>query len=58
MLSEAAVEQGYYDRGFGNKVKALAYQKLIKTLFPEGLCALCDTGRYYDMLGHIHDTKD
>ena len=58
MPSEKAVADGYYDRGFGNKVKAVAYQKLIKTLFPEELCALCDTGRYYDMLGHIYDTKE
>ena len=26
MPSENAVTQGYYDRGFGNKAKALAYQ--------------------------------
>ncbi len=58
MPSEKAVADGYYDRGFGNKAKAVAYQKLIKTLFPEELCALCDTGRYYDMFGHIYDTKE
>ena len=57
MPSEKAVAEGYYDRGF-NKAKALAYQKLIKTLFTEELCALCDTGRYYDMFGHIFDTKE
>lgn len=27
MPSEKAVADGYYDRGFGNKVKAVAYQK-------------------------------
>ncbi len=58
MPAEKAVAEGYYDRGFSNKAKALAYQKLIKTLFPEDLCALCDTGRYYDMLGHIYHTKE
>jgi hypothetical protein len=48
----------YYDRGFGNKTKALAYQKLIKTLFPGEFCALCDTGKYYDAFGHIYRTKE
>ena len=58
MPPDAAVEQGYYNRGFGNKQKALAYQKLIKTLFPDDPCALCDTGRYYDMLGHIYHNNE
>jgi hypothetical protein len=58
MPSEKATEEGYFDRCFGNKKKALAYQKLIKTLFPDESCALCDTGRYYDALGHIYQTKE
>jgi hypothetical protein len=49
MPSEKAVADGYFDRGFSNKAKAL---------FPDELCALCDTGRYYDAFGHIYDTKD
>lgn len=31
---------------------------MIKTLFTKELCALCDTGRYYDMFGHIYDTRE
>ena len=58
MPSEKAVNEGYFDRGFGNKAKALAYQKLIKTLFPDDVCGLCDTGRYYDAFGHIYSTKN
>jgi len=58
MPSSTAVADGYYDRGFGNKQKALVYQKFIKTLFPDEVCALCDTGRYYDMQGHIYNSKD
>jgi hypothetical protein len=58
MPCEKAVADGYCDRGFGNKAKALAYQKLIKTLFPSEPCALCDTGRYYDAHGHIYHSKE
>jgi hypothetical protein len=58
MPSEAAVAEGYFDRGFSNKARAFAYQKLIKTLFPGDLCALCDTGRYYDAFGHIYHTRE
>ncbi len=58
MPSDKAIADGYFDRGFSNKAKAVAYQKLIKTLFPDELCALCDTGRYYDAFGHIYHTKD
>lgn len=58
MPGEKAVADGYCDRGFGNKVKALAYQKLIKTLFPGEPCALCDTGKYYDAHGHIFHSKE
>ena len=58
MPSEKAVAEGYYDRGFGNKAKALTYQKLIKMLYSDEPCALCDTGRYYDAFGHIYATKE
>jgi hypothetical protein len=58
MPSEKAVADGYFDRGFSNKAKALVYQKMIKSLFPDELCALCDTGRYYDAFGHVYDTKN
>jgi len=58
MPSEKAVAEAINDRGFGNKAKALAYQKLIKTLYPDEPCALCDTGRYYDAFGHIYATKE
>ena len=58
MPSDKAIAEGYFDRGFGNKAKAVAYQKLIKTLFPDELCALCDTGLYYDAHGHIYRSKD
>jgi hypothetical protein len=53
-----AVAEGYFNRSFGNKAKAFAYQKLVKTLFPDEPCALCDTGRYYDAHGHIYATKE
>ena len=58
MPPEQAEADGYFSRGFGNKAKALAYQKLIKTLFPDEPCALCDPGRYDDTHGHIYDTKE
>ena len=58
MPSGKAVKNGYLDRGFGNKAKALVYQKMIQTLFPDETCALCDTGRYYDAFGHIYDSKN
>jgi len=58
MPPEKAEAEGYFTRGFGNKAKALAYQKLIKTLYPDEPCALCDTGRYYDTKDHIYDTKE
>lgn len=58
MPPDKAVEQGYFNRSFGNKTKAVAYQKLIKTLFPDEPCALCDTGKYYDAFGHIYRSKD
>ena len=58
MPCEAAAVEGYFDRGFGSKAQALAYQKLVKTLFPNEMCCLCDTGRYYDALGHIFERKE
>ena len=58
MPSDKAIAEGYFDRGFGNKAKAIAYQRLIKTLLPDELCALCDTGLYYDAHGHIYSSKE
>ena len=58
MPPEKAETEGYFTRGFGNKVKALAYQKLIRTLYPEEPCSLCDTGRYYDAEGRIYRSRD
>ena len=57
MPGQVAAADGYFDRGFGSKAKALAYQKLVKTLFPEETCCLCDTGRYYDADGHSFDSR-
>lgn len=58
MPPDQAVEQGYYSRSFPNKKKAVAYQRLIKTLFPGEPCCLCDTGKYYDAHGHIFHSKE
>lgn len=58
MPPEKAEAEGYFTRGFGNKVKALAYQRLIKTLYPDEPCSLCDTGRYYDAHGHIYRSRE
>jgi hypothetical protein len=58
MPPDKAVADGYYDRSFGNKTKALAYQKLIKTLYPDEPCALCDTGKYHGAHGHVYDRRE
>lgn len=57
MPPDQAVEAGYFNRSFGNKKKAEAYQKLIKTLFPDEKCCLCDTGKYYDAEGRIFRSR-
>jgi hypothetical protein len=51
MPPDEAVKEGYHDRSFENKKKALKYQKLVKTKFPDQPCCLIDTGRWYDSLG-------
>lgn len=58
MPSGKAVAEECFDRGFGNKAKALGYQKLVQTLFPDDVCDLCDTERYFDALGHIYQSKE
>lgn len=58
MPPDKAEADGYFTRAFGNKQKALAYQKLIKTLYPDEVCCLCDTGKYYDAHGHIYHSKE
>jgi hypothetical protein len=55
MPPEGASEQGFFDRSFENKKKAVAYQKQVKAKFPNDPCCLIDTGRWYDSLGRpIH----
>ncbi len=58
MVSKTATAEGYHERCFGSKARALAYEKQVKGLFPGEFCAVCDTGRYYDMFGRIYETKD
>jgi hypothetical protein len=55
MPPEGASEQGFFDRSFENKKKAVAYQKLVKARFPNAPCCLIDTGKWFDSLGRpIH----
>jgi hypothetical protein len=55
MPPEGASAQGYYDRSFENKKKAVKYQKQVKAKFPDAPCCLIDLGRWYDSLGRpIH----
>ncbi len=52
---EAATKQGFFDKSFENKAKALKYQKDVKRRFPNEPCCLIDTGRWYDSFGRpIH----
>jgi hypothetical protein len=53
MPPEGASEQGFLDRSFENKKKAVEYQKLVKANFPNAPCALVDLGRWMDSLGRI-----
>ena len=53
MPPEGAAQQGFFDRSFENKEKALHYQKKVKARFPTEPCCLLDTGRWYDALGRI-----
>lgn len=41
MPCDAAQREGLFDKGFGNKRKALEYQKEVKSRFPDEPCALC-----------------
>ena len=50
---DRAGQHGLFDRSFGNKRAALAYQKKVKTLYPDQPCCLIDTGRWFDALGRI-----
>jgi hypothetical protein len=42
MPPEGASEQGFFDRSFENKKKAVEYQKRVKAKFPNAPCALVD----------------
>ena len=53
MPPEHAAKEGFYDRSFENKKKALTYQKLVKAKFPDHPCALIDMGRWMDSMGRI-----
>jgi hypothetical protein len=55
MPQEGAFEQGFFDRSFENKKKALEYQKRVKAKFSNAPCCLINMGRWYDSLGRpIH----
>ncbi len=55
MPPEGAAEQGFFDRSFENKKKALEYQKQVKAKFPNGPCCRIDMGRWHDSFGRaIH----
>jgi hypothetical protein len=53
MPPEGAAEQGFFDRSFENKKKAVEYQKRVKAKFPNAPCALVDLGRWTDSFGRI-----
>ena len=53
MPPEGAAEQGFFDRYFENKKKALEYQKRVKARFPNAPCAMVDMGRWTDSFGRI-----
>jgi hypothetical protein len=53
MPPDGAAQQGFFDRSFENKKKAVAYQKKVKAKFPNEPCCLIDTGRWYDSMGRI-----
>ena len=53
MPPEGAAEQGFFDRSFENKKKAVAYQKQVKAAFPTAPCCLINMGRWHDSLGRI-----
>lgn len=51
MPPENASEHGFFDRSFETKKQALAYQKRVKSRFPNEPCSLLDTGRWLDSFG-------
>ena len=51
MPPDGAAQEGFFDRSFETKKEALAYQKKVKTKFPEEACCLLDTGRWFDSSG-------
>ncbi len=52
---EGAIKEGFLDKSFENKAKALKYQKQVKRRLPNEPCCLIDTGRRYDSFGRpIH----
>ena len=53
MPPDHATHQGFPDRSFENKKKAVHYQKRVKARFPNDPCSLIETGRWYDSFGHI-----
>ncbi len=53
MPPDGAAEHGFFDHSFTSKKEAVTYQKKVKAKFPDQPCALVDTGRFYDSLGHI-----
>lgn len=53
MPPDGAAAEGFYDRSFETKKKAVAYQKKVKAKFPDEPCCLIDTGRWYDSMGRI-----
>ena len=53
MPPDGAEQHGFFDRSFGNKQDAVAYQKRVKAKYPQAPCCLIDTGRWYDSMGRI-----
>jgi hypothetical protein len=52
---DEAVKEGFFDRSFENKKKALENQKRVKAKFPNAPCCLIDTGKWFDSFGRpIH----
>ncbi len=51
MPPDEAVRQGFLDRCFENKKKAVTYQKRVKARWPNQPCCLVDLGRWHDSMG-------
>jgi hypothetical protein len=58
MPPEEAAAEGFFDRSFGNKKQAVAFQKQVKNRFPDEPCCLIHTGRYFDALGRAYDNRE